>query len=147
MSLTSKGLALPSHMFPGSAFSPTIHNDYFKCSPRSKPPATLLPPAPSHVAPFVPASDLDSYITVKQKLSNRNSPSSWYPNMKNSFCLYLFFFPCRSIDEVAHLPAKTNLPVYALRLIAFHLLGKLPLLMIPSFSCIFDISPRPAIGI
>lgn len=53
------------HVFPGSPCSPTLHTDYFKCSPLSKPSYPPSSPAPSHAVPSVPTSDPDSYITDK----------------------------------------------------------------------------------
>ena len=55
MSWTSSGvleLCYPQ-VFPGSPCSPTLHTDYFKCSPLSKPSYPPSSPAPSHAVPSV----------------------------------------------------------------------------------------------
>lgn len=108
-----------------------------------RPPAALRPPAASPVAPSVSASDLDSCISKTEAVKWQLLHLPGIRTLKTPFAYIYSYLTCSSIDEVTHLPAKTNLPILALDLVAFYLFRKLTLLMIPSFSCLFTISHYP----
>ena len=108
MSWTSSGVLelCLAQVFPGSPCS-TLHTDYFKCFPLSKPSYPPSSPAPSHAVPSVSTSDPDSCIIDKMEaitwqLLHFPGVQTWKRLPKPVH----FFHPSSSI---ACLPAQTNL--------------------------------------
>lgn len=93
MSWTSSGVLELCHpqVFPGSPCSPTLHSDYFKCSPLSNPSYPPSSPAPSRAVPSVSTSDPDSCIIDKVEAITWQL-LHFLVHKHENLCLNLFIF-------------------------------------------------------